>query len=226
MKTIREETSAGGFTLLEVLVAMTILTIMGAALFTVFNQSTETWHRADARTQQFLAAREALGLMAMELRQAIVAPNASAGADVGAFWGLDGGEEVYFVAPTETRSEDADQDICVIGYWVNAAGELMRYCLSDNDSYDDWRSLYPHDIQGHSDPLGENIRSVTFEYWGPDDSKWDPTDDGRKKWESPDEDNTLPQAVRITLVVQDPMDPTNLKKDKKFTTVVRLNTAK
>jgi len=222
---LRSRNGGAGFTLLEVLVAMTILAILGAALCTMFTQASGTWQMADARTQQFAAAREALGLISMELRQAVAPPSAA----IGGFWGSDvkrNGKdinEVYFVAPTETRSPEAGQDVCVIGYWVNDDGDLMRYCLSDDAGVDNWKDLSPKsNIRDKSERIGVSVRSLTFEYWGPTDTKWQ----GRKTWQSPDEGDTLPQAVRITLVIQDPNDPTDEDKDKTFMTIVRLDAAK
>jgi prepilin-type N-terminal cleavage/methylation domain-containing protein len=251
----RSSKSQRAFTLLEMLVAMTILAIMGTALFTVFNQSTETWQRADARTRQFVAAREALGLMASELRQALIATNATpATAGPGAqFYGFSKDDDpawrgpgvvsnrcgqVYFVAPTQTRSSDAKQDLSVIGYWVNQQRELMRYCLSDNES--GWQNLDPTTQRPTlSSRLGINVVELRFEFWGPSDDEWDSQDRNRQNWNSEpnspvlEQRNTLPRAVRITLVAWDPTldpgaDPDDSqvrKRLREFTTIVRLDNA-
>lgn len=227
--------SRGGFTLLELLVAMTILSIIGAAAFTMFRQSTGLYRRTTARTLQYVAAREALSLIATELRQARVLPNAAVGTDVGAFWGYQ--HEVYFVAPTATRQENSDQDLCVIGYWLTNDGkdetpeELRRYCLTDQDT--GWKTLpqpSPSDLSAHSQPLGVLVRSLKFEYWPAGDTSDDTWDDAKKDtWLSRNEQDKLPRAVRITLVVADPSDPLadpttgKNKLDRTFTTVVYMN---
>jgi len=227
---------------------MTILAIIGAALFTIFSQASGAWLRAGGRTEQFLAARETLGMIAMELRQAVVAPNAAS--PYGAhFYGIVEGDnpfnrdnivanngQVYFVAPTETRSGDASQDLCVIGYWVrydpNAPNNdtspvLIRYCLSDNNK-SDWSTFKPDSNNATNQELGLNVRSLRFEFWDPNGNDWG---DASDSWttdnysESPEQYGTLPKAVRITLVVQDPTEPTNTKLDKTFMTIVRLNAA-
>jgi len=242
MKTTQNKRCSGGFTLLEMLVAMTILSIMGAAIFTMFNQSTRTWQMADARNQQFSSARNALDMIGMELRQAIVAPKA--GGQYGAqFYGLKNGDnpfgradadtasgQIYFVAPTDTRDAGAEQDLCVIGYWVkddpasNVPGkQLMRYCLSDNKGTD-WSIFRPDSDNGTNQELGVNVKSLEFEFWVEGDTNWDTATD---EWVSdsggaPQEGN-LPQAVRITLVVE---DTTGSEQDKTFTSIVRLNAAR
>jgi prepilin-type N-terminal cleavage/methylation domain-containing protein len=243
-RALRSSKSGGGclgiraFTLLEILVSMTILAIMGAALFTMFHQSTRTWMWADARTQQFVAGREALGLIASELRQAVVDPNANSSVQGASFWGQDDkntigdykeGEVYYdqidFVAPTEMHSSGAKQDLCVIGYWADddpndpdpdAPRILMRRCIDDTDNTR-W-SQFDMSPGGESNELGVKVRLLTFEYWN--GSEWDWTDRGTHQC-----GGGLPKAVRITLVVADPMEPKNKEKDKTFTTVVLLNTS-
>jgi prepilin-type N-terminal cleavage/methylation domain-containing protein len=237
---LRSPKGEAGFTLLEVLVAMTIMAILGAALFTMFNESSRTWQRAEARTSQFTAAREMLGMMAMELRQAVVNPHA--GGTFGAhFYGLAPGSndfnrpstdsnsgQIYFVAPTETRSESAQQDVCVIGYWVrydtsapnnDTTPVLMRYCLSDDES--GWSSFAPNSSIDSQD-LGLDVRSLTFKFWGPGDSDWKGAGNTWSSETAGPQQNTLPRAVQITLVVQDPM---GTERDRTFTTVVRLDAA-
>ena len=248
---LRSPRGGAGFTLLEVLVAMTILAILGAALFTVFSQSTGTWLRADARVQQFVAAREVLGLMTLEMRHAVAAPH-SGGTFGAQFYGVDkdgdpgwrgstvdnDSGQIYFVAPTEMRSEGAQQDLCVIGYWVkdDAASDepgkqLMRYCLSDNQT--GWSSFDPNS-NIPSQELGVNVKSLTFEFWDhrPGNEGWDNAVDS---WASDPggpsyQQNTVPRAVRITLVVLDPTvdqaDPEAAKKDRTFTTVVYMNNSR
>jgi prepilin-type N-terminal cleavage/methylation domain-containing protein len=232
----RSSKSRAGFTLLEVLVAMTILTIIGAAVFTIFRQSSEMYSRTIAHTRQFLAAREALGVMASELRQARLVP---AVGGLRGFWGFRDDTAtamsevgVYFVAPTTMRDTAAShQDLCIIGYWLDDPNaddappyDLMRYCLTDADP--NWTSLACPDsatLRSHSEKLGLLVRSLTFEYWSAGDSRWDPSNQNRQQWTT---SNVLPLAVRITLVVVDPSDPNNTLKDKTFTTVVDLDNAR
>lgn len=250
---LRSAKRKAGFTLLEVLVAMTIMAILGAALFTMFNQSSRTWQRAEARTSQFSAAREMLGMMAMELRQAVVNPHA--GGNFGAhFYGLAPGDnafnrtnddtssgQIYFVAPTETRTEHAEQDVCVIGYWVeddpssNPPGKrLMRYCLSDKDKDGNpnpgWDTFAPN-ANVESQDLGLNVSSLTFKFWGPGDSDWKGAN--RDTWSSetgpPGQKDALPRAVQITLVVTDPrkaLGAEDAEHDRTFITVVQLDAAR
>lgn len=216
------------FTLLELLVAMAILSIMGAALFTMFSQSSRAYERAQARTGQFLAAREALGLMATELRQAVVNPNASPdpltpgvgpGAEFFMFdkdsdrgWRSDVHErssQIYFVAPTEARPTDATQDLCVIGYWVyddpndTEPPSLMRYCLADNES--GWEVLDPR-TNIDSQVCGVNVAWLRFEWWDStqdiDEARWDPSDTEYLNWDSSDDSSEPSQKYHAPPAVR------------------------
>jgi hypothetical protein len=193
-------------------------------------------------------------MMATELRQAVVNPRA--GGTFGAhFYGFDKGSDpgwrdgsgeivdldsgqIYFVAPTETRDQGAGQDVCVIGYWVQDVdgdpepGKLMRYCLSDDGV--GWNTFDP-DANIASQDLGINVQSLTFEFWDPGNEGWDnAADNWRSDQAGPPQENSLPRAVRITLVVWDPTlepnaDPTDPKVRKRFmtfTTVVQLDAAR
>jgi prepilin-type N-terminal cleavage/methylation domain-containing protein len=61
-----------GFTLLELLAVMSILSIIGVSLFTIFRQGTEVWRRSSARTEAYLKGRQILEMMAREIKGAVV----------------------------------------------------------------------------------------------------------------------------------------------------------
>lgn len=57
-----------GFTLVELLVATTLLTIVLAAVYTAFNTSIRAWRAGEASLESFQEARTALALLGRELR--------------------------------------------------------------------------------------------------------------------------------------------------------------
>ena len=68
---------APGFTLLELLVAMTILVMLGGALVTILRQGIITWHTAEKRGAIYDRARLVLDGMAEDLRCAAADSGAS-----------------------------------------------------------------------------------------------------------------------------------------------------
>ena len=63
---------AGGFTLLELLTALTITSMLVVMLFAAFNQASKAWTTAENRVETFTDARAALDFMAREISQTIV----------------------------------------------------------------------------------------------------------------------------------------------------------
>ena len=59
------------FTLVELLVSITILTVLVGVLFQVFSASATGWQRAESRADAFREARAALGLITRDLSQTI-----------------------------------------------------------------------------------------------------------------------------------------------------------
>lgn len=57
-----------GFTLVELLVATTLLTVVLAAVYTAFNTSVRAWRAGEASIESFQEARTALSLLSRELR--------------------------------------------------------------------------------------------------------------------------------------------------------------
>ncbi len=106
-----------GFTLIEILAAMTILAIITAALATIFTQGRNTWQKADARTQQYLAARSVLQMMARELKGAIIRPKV--GPSTGGGWG----ERFDFVG---VKGKDDDSDGAVLPGWRDSTSGPYR----------------------------------------------------------------------------------------------------
>ena len=60
-----------GFSLLEILVAMAILSVIILLMTTIFNQSSQAWDRGLSKSEKGMAGRAALNLMTSELKNAV-----------------------------------------------------------------------------------------------------------------------------------------------------------
>ena len=58
----------GGFTLVELLVSIVVLTMLTLALFNVLNATTTSWNRTEQRTDSYREARAALDVIARDLQ--------------------------------------------------------------------------------------------------------------------------------------------------------------
>ncbi len=88
-----------GFTLLELMTALAITSMLVVMLFAAFNQASRAWTTAENRVETFTQARAALDFMAKELSQAIVTPNITFLADT---------NNLAFVAPLNEGTNAVD----------------------------------------------------------------------------------------------------------------------
>lgn len=68
----RRRPGRAGFTLVELMMAITILTLMSAALCTFSNHAMQMWARGESGNQHRMRARAALEFLGRELRQALL----------------------------------------------------------------------------------------------------------------------------------------------------------
>lgn len=69
--TMRSHPKDAGFSLLEILVAMAILSIIVMTLSTIFNQSSQAWDRGLSKSEKAMEGRSALNIIASDLKNAI-----------------------------------------------------------------------------------------------------------------------------------------------------------
>lgn len=147
-----------GFTLLELLVATTILALLLTLLFSIVSEITTSWQRSEGRKERQTTARIALNMMKSDLQSAlflksedkrlqfVVNPASLAGTyQQSAFWQNLAGEN--------------ESDLHEVGYFIQwpenrRAGELCRYRVAADDPqsiiFDPIQWLSPSRIQTHA----------------------------------------------------------------------------
>ncbi len=151
------------------------------------------------------------------------------------YWVRDNKGETSGTYDSDTRS------------WTKIDGHtddtLYRYFVTDNSSSPDWENMDFSEGSGAtgSDQFALNVKSLRIHCWSDDDSShfttmWeDVTGSGpvyeyesKVNWDTSDgvnppyDDNRLPKAVKITIVVQ---DEKNIQKEREFSIVVYLDNA-
>lgn len=182
--------ATSGFTLLEILVAFGLLTVLVLALSMLFRQGTAAFKKGYDTTQVYQSARIALDRMVRELSSAYAGSEDSqmvynfVGKESGVQTGT-AGPEVYFMAPVKNSG---DSDLVEIGYWLKTAdNSLMRYIYTaDKTDLSSFGSF----TKGTSDLLASNVVSLVIEYY--DGANWS------NNWTSTYAAG-LPRAVRITI---------------------------
>ena len=211
------------FTLLEIMAAVAIFTVVIMTLTTVFNQGSKTFRQAEAHIEKILAARTVLEMMAREIKGAVV--NGYNAGDVGPKIDFVGNSnDVSFVAPIENNGY---QYLCDIKYFL-AGTVLTRYldtfgsgakatAIADfHNNISSWGGG-----SSHESDLWGNVFSVSFLYWeeGVTTGWYSGANPASNSYTTSAAQPKLPSAVLISLTVT---DSKNMFKRETYSTVVML----
>jgi general secretion pathway protein J len=196
-----------GFTLLEVILAVTVLALIGTMIYGGFSQTALNKARVEEDVDHSRIIHMALARMTRELSMAYVSTHVNPSLDLRvsntAFIGKDNGREdrVDFTSFSHRRlyrnARESDQN--EISYFVaehpDAPGTSVLARREQNRIDDDPRR------GGKSQILVENIEEFNLEYFDPLLSEWVET------WDTEDvlaQPNRLPTQVRVRLAVKHP----------------------
>jgi prepilin-type N-terminal cleavage/methylation domain-containing protein len=164
-----------GVTLIELLVAMSILALLVVILQSVFAVSLRGWKKSDNLLQVTATARIVLERMSREISSAIVKPGNSfycIGFDQASPSGWrtgNKGDEFYFIAPLNTGYADGS-DLCEAGYWAGADEEgmpvLKRFYVTDDRKVDSASPKFDFNLKtGSNHEFASNIADVQFDFF-------------------------------------------------------------
>ncbi len=199
-----------GFTLLEVILAVTILALIGTMIYGGFSQTALNKARVEKDVDNSRVVHMALERMTRELTMAFISTHVNPSLDLRvsntAFVGKDGGRDdrIDFTSFSHRRlyrnARESDQN--EISYFVTEHPDdpetrvLAR--REQNRIDEDPRR------GGKSQILLENVEEFNVEYFDPLLSDWVQSWDSLDTLQHP---NRLPTQVRIRLAVQDPRNP-------------------
>lgn len=189
--------SNGGFTLLEVMIALSILAMMSMAIFYSTNQLLFSKDQTEIRDEREHAISLALNRMTEDLSMAYLVKNVDLlGPNFEGEITFKGSEDrVDFASFSNQRylKNVRESDSSEIGYYLEPMPEdpkkynLMRRQATEVD----------REVQtgGRAYVLMENVEKLTFQYLG------DKSDEWKKNWDSESIDfaNKLPRAVKIEI---------------------------
>ncbi|MEW5848388.1 MAG: type II secretion system protein GspJ [Myxococcota bacterium] len=196
---------ARGFSIMEILIAATLLSIMGALLWSSFSSTLDSKERIEAATDRMDELRLAMSRMANEISHAFISQH---------YWreerrtktlfkegGSGIGDRLTFSAfthqPMVANANESDQ--AIIAFYVDtdpdngSQSALFRSIKRRIDEDPE------HEEGALEEVLCTNVQEVRFEYWNEALSDW------RDTWdtEGVDTPNVLPRRVRITLTAKD-----------------------
>lgn len=202
-----------GVTLIELLVAFVILTIIVSSVYVAFNSGKDSWQVGDIIIQRCQNARGVLDMMAREICSTVHI--ASSTYQIGLIY-TSASEKLRFIVPIPGGQKDI-WDLCEVWYRYDSTNEeIQRYIYDGNDghlpiSLDTLSGAGPSDSD--YDTVVSNIKSLEFEFW-------DTSFQEHSEWTT---SGTLPRAVKIIISVQ---DDKALRDPQEFTTVVYLSSSR
>ena len=162
-KSIAQSDRKKAFTLVELLVSMSILALLLVLLLSIVNGATKLWRDNENRVDAYREARAALNVIASDLSSIYISPNSTdlATPNLKLFYtqkdntpvtpvsitGMDG--RLFFLTATPTGAQEQlanKSDLCTVGYFLGfdktsltgkgvESYNLYRYFRSSNDTY-------------------------------------------------------------------------------------------
>jgi prepilin-type N-terminal cleavage/methylation domain-containing protein len=207
-----------GFTLLEILLAVTILSLVATVTFMTFAAATSAWQRGSRLADNLHHGDFVIQQLVMGLRSAYYPDGAKGGAPEYGFWHEDNGE-----------GASAEDEIS----WVKLGGALVgrdnafaetphrvRFLVTDDEDGDSAAAVIAWRLQGQPedfdpediDPVFLSKRVVGFNCR----AAWELDGDGEIDWlDEWEETNKIPTIVEVSLYVQPPQeddDPIEVKR--------------
>lgn len=179
-----------GFTLLEMLISFSLISLLFLALFSAFNTMGRGWDAADARLGKTEDMRLISDFLRRQLGQAMVVRiKGENEANVYAFEGTS--SSVRYVAPLQPLQHQGGVFMIELEIVGSKAGKelQMRYApyrpeLTWDDAFQDAEPV----------PVFDGLKSASFTYFGAEEEGRDPD------WESDWEDKPLyPQLLKLEL---------------------------
>jgi general secretion pathway protein J len=202
-----------GFTLLELLVAISLLAVMLALLFGAFSQITGGASRVQEQVDEQQALRLVTGLIADDLAAAQhldgLKKKKWATGIIAETEHIQRGEftRIGFHAAVPARfhrevAPEQDPELHEIGYRVRESEDRQRLELIRREDFYLDEDLREGGIEA---PLADNVKAFRVELLGPRNPDASPAapEDWRDRWNSADQkpDQELPRALRVTLTV-------------------------
>ena len=203
MRSLPTHRGARGFSLIEVLVSVVILTFMGMLMYESLRQASDAKEEIEASTDRVQAVRVAMQKMARDLSMAFLSKHKDpAMADKPRTLFKGDREKVAFTSLSHTRlvRDSKESDQCEITYWVKGGARIRGNGIFRRES----RRIDEKPLRGGPTMmLLDEVVKLSFRFWEGKDC----TDDCWKdRWDTTQLDgqpDRLPSRVMIKLTTKD-----------------------
>ncbi len=202
-----------GFTLMELLVAMSLMVVASACLYSSLYTGFRARERAETILVPLQSARMAMDMIKQDLRGAVIGPDEDPNVLAGPFFGEDDRtganvdtDVVTFFSSHHEISGDEDRITCGIGMIEFSLIEPVR-----EDAYTLVRYVTDNlQTEDEQEPVEEilcrHVRALNFRYY--DGLRW------YEDWDSTEQLDALPMAVEVTLEMEPHEERTEASSNK------------
>ncbi|OGQ07286.1 MAG: hypothetical protein A3G32_04740 [Deltaproteobacteria bacterium RIFCSPLOWO2_12_FULL_40_28] len=185
-----------GFTLLEVLIGVAILTGMSLLLYTTMGKALDAKERVERQEKILHSIRIGVNKMVEDLSQGFLVATALKGQNMAYETGLKGKEnEIYFSTLSHRHflMNTKDTDQVDVGYLLETSDRSVFKLIRTESNY----LMEKVDAKVKGFPLVEQVKEFRLEYYDAQKEEWVPD------WDSTgvSQLNRLPRAVKISLKV-------------------------
>lgn len=177
---------ARAFTLLEILVAVAVLSVLLVILLNIVQSATGLWRQSENRAEAYRESRAALQLMAANLKNNLASTNANFfRTNLISSTNGNGTSSVAFLATQSLAGQPQGNigDVCAIGFFVDYGDKspiakekgrqsrnLYRYFLGSNETFSALTStgLFPDSLEAgaaNTEILARNVVSCLFRFY-------------------------------------------------------------
>jgi len=193
-----------GFTLLELLVAMTLMTVVAACLYTSLYTGFRARRSAESAVNPTITVANAIQILKQDILGAVPANGILAGAFLGVDSqdGQDSDSDSMTLYTTHIQSNGVT-NTAYDNKLVGGIGMIELAIVKESDSENDkcklvrrvtTNLLSPRTVEPEEQVLCRNVRSLNIQYF--DGFSW------LDEWDSTAHNDTLPQAINIDLQIE------------------------
>lgn len=208
-----------GFTLIEIVIAITITAFIGTTLAIAFNGSVTAKDTVEGTSERYRMLRAAMSRMCREIAAAYVSDRYDSKRYRDAFDRptnfVGGGERLLFTSLAHQRlyADAKESDQMVVEYYVRSSNDKDAKGRTDLIRREKPVFEDRMDRGGSEDVLFEGAKKIEFQYWNSERAQWEDEWDTRRS----DKKSILPTRVRLVLTAVD-----ELGKEVRYTTQTRI----
>jgi general secretion pathway protein J len=186
-----------GFTLIEVLVALTILGFILLILFGAFRMGLSAWNRGESTKEEYQKVRVISQLISRQIKSAVPykIKTQKAEGDYLAFEGK--AHSLRFVSAFPMKARQAEGFVYAVYEFKEGGKEEGRLVLYEQRVLN--KDFFADDLREDSGiSILEGISNVRFEFYREEDSEQNKTEEWVEEW-SAKEEKELPKALRMII---------------------------